>query len=61
MGDKIPEDLARPDRRYLGTMRYIGEELVRIQIYPTSSSYWRWHAQANHRGEFPLEKLPEHV
>ena len=61
LGDEILKDLARLDRRYLGVVKYIGEELERTLIYPTSASFWWWHAQAISRGEYPLEKLPEHV
>ena len=61
LGDEVPEDLARLDWRYLEVVKYIGEELERTQIYPTSASSWWWHAQAIARGEYPLEKLPEHV
>ena len=61
LGDEVPEDLVTLDRRYLGTVRYIGEELERTQINATSEAPWWWHALAIASGDFPLDKLPEHV
>jgi len=61
LGDEIPEDLAVLDRRYLGTVRYIGEELEWTRITVTAEASWWWRAQDIARGEYPLERLPEHV
>ena len=61
LSDEVPEDLTVLDRRYLETVRYVGEELERTVIYPTSEASWWWHAQAISRGKYPLDKLPEHV
>ncbi len=36
LGDEVPEDLAILDLRYLGTLLYVGEEMERDLIYPTS-------------------------
>jgi predicted nucleotide-binding protein (sugar kinase/HSP70/actin superfamily) len=61
LGAEIPEDLAILDVRYLGTLRYVGEEMERDSCGPTSEEPWWCHARAIARGEYPLQKLPEHV
>jgi len=61
LGAEIPEDLAILDVRYLGTLRYVGEEMERDSCGPTAEEPWWCHARAICRGEYPLEKLPEHV
>jgi len=61
LGTEIPEDLAILDVRYLGTLRYVGEEMERDTGQPTAEEPWWYHAQAIARGVYPLEKLPEHV
>jgi hypothetical protein len=61
LGAEIPEDLAVLDVRYLGMLRYVGEELERDDCYPTSEAPWWWYARAIARGEYPPKNLPEHV
>lgn len=53
LGDEVPEDPARLDRRCPATVRYAGEEMERDLIYPTSASPWLDHGGAIFRGEFP--------
>ena len=42
LGDEVPEDLTILDVRYLGTLRYVGEEMERDQASPVSEEEPRW-------------------
>jgi hypothetical protein len=58
LGAEIPEDLAILDVRYLGTLRYVGEEMDRDTGRPASETPWWYHARAISRGEYPRKNFP---
>ena len=59
--DGLPDAIRELDKRLARVAGYVGEEIDGCAMVPQADSGWWVWLKAIARGEYPLDKLPEHV